>query len=892
MKTKINSSDFVTELQVQEHTYKFYSLKKLEEQTGTSFANLPYAIRVLIENSLRKLNNETCTTGHLSELIHWQPQGERREIPFYPARIVLQDLTGVPVLVDLASMRDRLQKDGKAPSLINPRVPTALVIDHSVQVDFWSDAKAREKNEQREFQRNNERYRFLKWAKQSFSNLQIVPPGTGIIHQINTEYFSQVAFTDSQTGFIYPDTCVGTDSHTPMINGLGVLGWGVGGIEAESAMLGEPLYFLCPDVVGINLSGALPAGVCATDLVLYLTELLRKSNVVGKFVEFYGTGLSSLSVFDRATVSNMAPEQGSTVSLFPVDQVVLDYLKLTGRESAAQLVEAYFKAQGLFYSDNTKEAQYSQVIDLDLSEITPSVAGPKKPHQRQNLSQVKTNFAAELSKSKKEGGWEVKNPDASVQIKNEELSHGSVVLAAITSCTNTANPEALVAAGLLARNALERGLHLKSYVKASFSPGSKATTAYLKRAGLLNQLEKLGFFNVGYGCMTCIGNSGPIDSEVSKAITEKELVAVAVISGNRNFEGRVHPFVRANYLVSPALVVAYALAGSLRVDLSSEPIGQTKEGADIYLKDIWPTPEEVTDLCKAVLSADLFQSEYHHVFDGPDNWKEIPVSQSELYPWDSQSTYIAKVPFVDKPQEIIQNIAVKGARALAVFGDFITTDHISPAGNIPLDSPAGRYLTSKGVKQDDFNSYGSRRGNHEVMVPGTFANIRIKNLLVSGREGNLTRHFPTNQEMTIFDASELYRKTNTPLIILAGKEYGSGSSRDWAAKGPALLGVKAVIAQSFERIHRSNLIGMGILPLQFLPNESRESLGLSGEEAYDIVTEGHLVPGNRIEVRATTNANQSVTFQTICRIDFPVELKYFQSGGLLPCLINGYNCLK
>lgn len=875
-------------------TVSYVSLPALEEAGVGKMSRLPYSIRVLLESVLRNADGFAFNDEHVKKLANWQPQvEEREETPYKPARVVLQDFTGVPSIVDLAAMRDSLNRLGGDPTKINPLVRCDLVIDHSVQVDFFNRADALVLNEKKEFHRNKERYEFLKWGASAFENLRVVPPSTGIVHQVNLEYLSEGVYLDRKTNTVYPDSCVGTDSHTPMVNGLGVVAWGVGGIEAEAVMLGQPIYMLVPDVVGIKLTGKLPEGATATDLVLRITEICREIGVVGKFVEFFGPGLSQMSVADRATIGNMAPEQGSTVSFFPTDHVTIEYLNLTGRpEEAVELTEKYLKAQGLFRTEESPDPEYTKVVELDLSTIDPAVAGPKRPHDRVPLKDLGPTYESVLTAPVGPKGLGLSKSDLARKGtykdngNSAEMTHGAVVIAAITSCTNTSNPSVMLGAGLVAKKAVERGLKVKPFVKTSLAPGSRVVTAYLEKSGLLPYLEKLGFYVVGYGCTTCIGNSGPLPEAVSSVITENDLVVSAVLSGNRNFEGRVHPLTRTNYLASPPLVVAFALAGSTAIDITSDPIGEDKDGKDVFLKDIWPTTAEVRDAVASTVSREMFQEKYAEVFKGSDAWREIEASGGQLYSWSDDSTYIQEPPFFDGlTLDTAEVKPIEGAMVLGVFGDSVTTDHISPAGSIASNSPAADYLRSNGVKDEDFNSYGSRRGNDRVMARGTFANIRIKNQLVPGVEGNATVHLPSGEPMTFFDAAQKYKEANIPLIILAGRDYGSGSSRDWAAKGPYLLGVKAVIAQSYERIHRSNLVGMGILPLQFKSGDSAESLGLDGTETYDFQIDDNLKPGQEVPVEAKKADGKHVKFSVRCRIDTPVEIQYYRDGGILCTVI-------
>ena len=912
-------------LKVGKKEFEIYRLDALDKQ-GISTSHLPFSLRILLENLLRTEDGRNVKKEDVRALAAWNKNSKPdKEIAFTPSRVLLQDFTGVPCVVDLAAMRDAMQQLGGNPALINPLQPVELVIDHSVQVDEFGTASAFDVNALLEFQRNKERYSFLRWGQTGFRNLAIVPPDTGIVHQVNLEYLARVVFVQDANGSrtAYPDTLVGTDSHTTMINGLGVLGWGVGGIEAEAAMLGQPVSMLIPLVVGVKLTGRLREGATATDLVLTITEMLRKHGVVGKFVEYFGPGLRDLPLADRATIANMSPEYGATCGIFPVDKETLKYLKLSGR-SADQiaLVEAYCREQGLFHDEKTPEAEYSELLSLDLATVEPSIAGPKRPQDRVVLSQAGESFNKALptlikpkSAAKTVGAplpasvagsgtgapakerWEqeggsptaigVEDPNVhehvSASVKNS-LKHGSVVIAAITSCTNTSNPSVMIGAGLVAKKAVEKGLTVPAWVKTSLAPGSKVVRDYLENAGLTPYLEKLKFHIVGYGCTTCIGNSGPLPAEVSQAIDDKDLVVASVLSGNRNFEGRINSEVRANYLMSPPLVVAFALAGRIDIDLRKDPIGKGRDGDPVYLSDLWPTQREVEEAIEQSVTAEMFSKSYAEVFEGDERWRGLSVPKGQTYSWEKDSTYIRRAPYFEgmkiKPSPVEE---IKGARVLAVLGDSVTTDHISPAGSIKKDGPAGKYLQEHGVKFADFNSYGSRRGNHEVMVRGTFANVRLRNKLVNV-EGGFTRHLPTNQEMSIFDASQKYIGEGTPLIILAGKEYGSGSSRDWAAKGPRLLGVDAVIAESYERIHRSNLVGMGILPLQFLAGENAESLKLTGEEVFEIagirdVVE-HFSAGREIKVRAK-GKGKAIEFSALVRIDTPQEALYYANGGIL-----------
>jgi aconitate hydratase len=853
-------------------------------------ARLPFSLKILLENLLRCQDGVMVRPEDIEALANWDAQTRpNKEIAFMPARVLLQDFTGVPAIVDLAAMRDAMKKMGGDPKRINPLLPAELVIDHSVQADDFGNPLAFRTNADLEFQRNRERYAFLRWGQKAFRNFKVVPPDTGIVHQVNLEYLARVVFVNDETNTAYPDTLVGTDSHTTMINGLGVLGWGVGGIEAEAAMLGQPLSMLIPEVVGFKLTGQLREGATATDLVLTVTEMLRKKGVVGKFVEFYGPGLAGLPLADRATIANMAPEYGATCGIFPVDAETLRYLRFSGRpEALVQLVEAYTKEQGLFHTPQTPEATYSDTLELDLSTVEPSLAGPRRPQDRVALGQVKESFAKELGRLRVSTKTQAPAPvKITLGKETHELHDGSVVIAAITSCTNTSNPSVMLAAGLLAKKAVERGLQTKPWVKTSLAPGSKVVTDYLIEAGLMRYLEQLRFHLVGYGCTTCIGNSGPLPPPVSRGIEEGSLVVAAVLSGNRNFEGRIHPEVRANYLASPPLVVAYALAGRIDLDLLREPLGYDTQGQPVFLKDIWPSRMEVEDTIRSAVHSEMFHKEYSEVFQGDEHWRSLPTPEGDLFAWDPKSTYVKHPPYFEnmKPQpEPVRDI--KGARVLAVLGDSITTDHISPAGSIKPQGPAGQYLLSHGVEVKDFNSYGSRRGNHEVMVRGTFANVRLKNLLARGTEGGVTRHLPDGTLMSIYDAAVKYHQEKVPLLVLAGKEYGSGSSRDWAAKGPLLLGVRAVLAESYERIHRSNLVGMGILPLQFQSGDSVANLGLSGEEVYDLeglpsLLESGFASGREITVQARRPDGSVRVFRAIVRIDTPQEVRYYQHGGIL-----------
>jgi aconitate hydratase len=881
------------ELKTQYGNYTIYRLEKLEQEGVTRLEKLPFSIRIMLESLLRQCNGLEITRQDVINLAGWQPQpATRPSLPYRPARVIMQDFTGVPAIVDLAAMRSAMARLGGDPRMINPLVPVDLVIDHSVQVDFFASTDALQRNAELEFKRNRERYEFLHWGQKAFENFRVVPPATGIVHQVNLEYLAQVVIAAQVDGerIAYPDTLVGTDSHTTMVNGLGVIGWGVGGIEAEAAMLGQPIDMLTPEVVGFKLYGQLQEGVTATDLTLTVVQMLRERGVVGKFVEFYGEGLASMSLPDRATIANMAPEYGATIGFFPVDKETLRYLRLTGRSpELVERVERYCKEQGLFHDPQAPDPFFSDTLELDLGNVEPNLAGPKRPQDRIPLNNMKRAFRTILTAPKVERGFglSLADLDHKAVIGNNggqvDLGHGSVVIAAITSCTNTSNPSVMLGAGLLAKKAVALGLKVKPYVKTSLAPGSRVVTEYLEKAGLLEPLAELGFNLVGYGCTTCIGNSGPLPGEVVKAITGADLVAAAVLSGNRNFEGRIHPYVRANYLASPPLVVAYALAGTVDIDLVNEPIGTDKEGEAVYLRDIWPTSQEIRELVTNSVLPEMFQERYANVFTGNVIWNAIPSLGGELYDWDPDSTYIQEPPFfIDLTPEPPPVQDIEGARALAVLGDSITTDHISPAGAIPADSPAGKYLIEHGVSIRDFNSYGSRRGNDRVMTRGTFGNIRLKNRLVPEVEGGYTLHLPEGTQMSIFDAAMRYQSEGVPLVVLAGGEYGTGSSRDWAAKGTILLGVKAVIAGSFERIHRSNLVGMGVLPLQFQTGENVDTLGLTGRETFSIRgLEEDLYPRCTVTVTAEIEDGKQVEFQAIVRLDTEIEVAYYRNGGIL-----------
>jgi len=875
--------DTKTTLEVQGKRYHYYSIPQLKSAGLKHLERLPYSLKILLENLLRHLDGRTVTEEDVRAMEEWLThKTSQHEIAYRPARVLMQDFTGVPAVVDLAAMRDAMKKNRGNPDKINPLIPVDLVIDHSVQVDEFANPEAFQYNVDIEMARNHERYAFLRWGQTAFENFKVVPPGTGICHQVNLEYLAQVVWQKAENGELiaYPDTLVGTDSHTTMINGLGVLGWGVGGIEAEAAMLGQPVSMVIPEVVGVRLEGKLKEGIIATDLVLTITQLLRQRGVVGKFVEFFGPGLKELPLADRATIANMAPEYGATCGFFPVDEETLNYLRLTGRSSETiALVEAYSKAQGLWRDNNTPEPIYTDVLTLDLSTVEPSLAGPKRPQDKVVLSKIAEAFDKTLEA---QGKGNEKNKKVPAPGADFELGHGDVVIAAITSCTNTSNPSALMAAGLLARNALAKGLKRKPWVKSSLAPGSKVVTDYLEKANLQSCLNELGFNLVGYGCTTCIGNSGPLPDPVEAAIKSGDLAVSAVLSGNRNFEGRIHPLVKANWLASPPLVIAFALAGTTRIDLTTTPLGVSSEGTPVYLKDIWPTNAEIAKEVSAIVNSDMYRREYADVFHGDDNWRTIDVAHGKTYDWQPDSTYVRNPPFFENLGGTSQVKNIQGARLLALLGDSITTDHISPAGSIKSDSPAGKYLLAQGVSVKDFNSYGSRRGNHEVMMRGTFANIRIRNEMAPGTEGGVTTYIPTGEVMPIFDASMKYQKEDIPLVIVAGKEYGTGSSRDWAAKGTLLLGVKAVIAESYERIHRSNLVGMGVMPLEFLEGVSRETLGLTGHETIDLYMPEDIKPRMLVSAVFTSPEGKQTVTELLCRIDTLDELTYYQHGGILP----------
>ena len=925
----MNSFDARSTLRVGDREYQIYRLDALA-RAGYDVGRLPYSLRILLENLLRTEDGVTVTREDVEALAGWDPASQpEREIAFSPARTILQDFTGVPAIVDLAAMRDAMAELGGDPSRINPLTPVELVIDHSIQVDAFGSPEAFEQNVELDYQRNHERYAFLRWGQQAFDNIKVVPPNMGIVHQVNLENLARVVFStdenpnlqDGDLPLAYPDTCVGTDSHTPMVNGLGVLAWGVGGIEAEAAMLGQPISMLIPQVIGFRLEGELPEGTTATDLVLTITEMLRKKGVVGKFVEFYGPGIASLSLADRATIGNMSPEYGATCAIFPPDEVTLQYLRFTGRpEERIALVEAYMKEQGLFHGKDTPDPVFTDTLSLDLNTVEPSVAGPRRPQDRIALSRVKTAFREALPgllpdghtppQSQKdsavsESGAGTGEPgvwgegsgaaEASQEAADESphgngsaLDHGSVVIAAITSCTNTSNPSVMIAAGLVAKKARERGLERRPWVKTSLAPGSRVVTEYYERSGLQPYLDEMGFHTVGYGCTTCIGNSGPLPQEISEAIQERGLVACSVLSGNRNFEGRINSDVRANFLMSPPLVVAFAIAGRIDWDPYNEPIGTGTDGRSVFLKDIWPTQQEIEETLRAAIESEMYRRSYASVFEGDERWKSMDVPTGDRFAWDPDSTYVRQPTYFENMAKEAPETTedIRGARAIAFLGDSVTTDHISPAGSIKKDSPAGRYLVEHGVEPKNFNSYGARRGNHEVMVRGTFANVRIRNRLAPGTEGGYTTYFPEDEITTIYDAAMRYQQDGTPLVVLAGREYGSGSSRDWAAKGPYLQGIKFAIAESYERIHRSNLVGMGILPLQFLAGESAETLGLTGRETFDVTglkdaIDSRFASGREVAVRATGEDGSTKEFRALIRIDTPQEVLYYLNGGIL-----------
>ena len=875
----------------------YYKLEKLEKDNIIpSLSKLPFSIKVLLESVLRNCNGFDVTEKDVHNIANWSPSAKKAvEIPFHPARVLLQDFTGVPALVDLAAMRSAMKRLGGDPKKIEPLIPSDLVIDHSVQIDVYGQHDAVFRNMEFEFYRNRERYEFLKWGQNAFKKFSVIPPGVGIIHQVNLEYFARGVFLSEQNGstIAYPDSLVGTDSHTTMINGLGIVGWGVGGIEAEAVMLGQPIYMLMPQVIGFRLTGELPEGATATDLVLTVTQMLRQKGVVGKFVEFYGPGLSQLTLPDRATLSNMSPEYGATMGFFPIDGESLNYLRQTGRSNeSVQLVEQYTKEQGLFRTDDSQEPEFTDTLELDMSTVVPSLAGPKRPQDRILLPDMKQTFEKALTEPAAQRGFELsgseldKTVTVTMNDETNEMHNGSLVIASITSCTNTSNPSVLIGAGLLAKKAVEKGLKVPAFIKTSLAPGSRVVTEYLNKSGLSDYLDQLGFHTVGYGCATCIGNSGPLPEPVSQAIKESNIIAASILSGNRNFEGRVNPLTKANYLASPQLVVAYALAGRIDINLESEPLGVNKDGQKIFLNDIWPSQKEIKQLLSTASDPETYKKMYQDVNSFNPEWNKIPVVESDMYDWKEDSTYIQEPPFfTDLKMETDPIQPIENARVLALLGDSVTTDHISPAGAIPLESPAATYLRSKGIAEKDFNTFGSRRGNDQIMVRGTFGNIRLKNLLAPGTEGGVTTFLPENKQMWIYDAAQKYQADKTPLIVLAGKEYGTGSSRDWAAKGTNLLGVNAVIAESFERIHRSNLIGMGVLPLQFKPGQSAQSLGLTGKEIFTIDIQDNVEPGQELTVTYQTETGKAQTFSVIARIDTPIEIQYYRNGGILQTVL-------
>ena len=873
MSINFDKNKYLKYLELDEGEKSFFDIKSLTDDNKINLNKIPFSIRVLIENVLRSNHNEVSNLEQVEQLINWTKDSvPDKEFPYMPGRVILQDFTGVPVVVDLAAMRDAVSTLGINASMINPIVRTDLVIDHSVQVDSFAQNSSLSMNISREFERNQERYKLLKWAQNSFSNFLVVPPGTGIVHQVNLENLAEIVLSSNENDFIYPDTCVGTDSHTTMINAVGVLGWGVGGIEAEAVMLGQPYYMQVPEVIGVNLHGNINEGTTATDVVLAIVEKLREVGVVEKFVEFFGSGMSNLSLTDRATISNMAPEYGATCGFFPVDERTMDYLMLTGRDkNIFNRVENYTQINNMFYDGNNPD--FSQTIDFDLSSVQSSLAGPKRPQDRLLLSNVKSNF---------QESFQLKGE----HINNNELDDGSVVIAAITSCTNTSNPNVMMGAGLIAKKASEKGLKPKDWVKTSLAPGSKVVSKYLEAAGLNKYLDDIGFQTVGYGCTTCIGNSGPLPKEIAEEVDNKDLSVAAVLSGNRNFEGRVHPQVKANYLASPMLVVLYALAGSVNIDLSKDPVSFDKNGTPVFINDLWPSADEIEKTIGNSLDSKMFIEEYKSVFEGPPEWKKLSANKSDKFKWENDSTYIQKPPYFENfDLKLPERHKINDSRCLVILGNSVTTDHISPAGSIPQSAPSGQLLISSDVPRFEFNSYGSRRGNHNIMVRGTFGNIRLRNQIVE-EEGDWTIHFPTNKKMRIFEASELYQKQETPLIVIAGKEYGTGSSRDWAAKGPALLGVKVVIAESYERIHRSNLVGMGIVPLQFINNDNYENLSLDGSEYFQFEgLESNITPNSEIKVTAKKEDGSEIKFNTLMRIDTQIEAEYYYNGGLLPYVL-------
>lgn len=887
-----------TSMKIRDKEYYYYRINALEKKGFSNVSRLPYSIKILLESALRNFDSSNITKEHIQTYANWAVKREpNKEVPFKPSRILLHDTTGLPAIVDLAAMRETVLRMGEDPSIINPHIPVDLVVDHSVSVDYFGRADAMELNEKLNFKRNWERFRFFRWAQHAFRNLNIVPPATGIMHQINMEYLSSVIVKKNTDHGIelFPDSLVGTDSHTTMINGLGLLAWGVGGIEAEAAMLDQPLYFVIPEVVGFKLTGKLSDGATATDLALTVTNILRKKGVVGNFVEFFGDGLNKMSVADRATVANMAPEYGATMGFFPVDQETLNYLTLIGRsEEEVLLVETYYKEQGMFFDNDKHEPIYSEIIELDLSTIVPCLAGPKRPQDLVNLTSMKEDFKHIMCKPIDEGGYGLTEDDLRKEVKivhdNGDCSiikHGSVVLAAITSCTNTSNPNVLITAGLLAKKAVEKGLTKPSFVKSSLTPGSRVVTDYLQESGLLKYLEKLGFYIAGYGCATCIGNSGPLPDAISNAIVDNDLAVASVLSGNRNFEGRIHPQVKANYLASPPLVIAYALAGTMDIDFYSEPIGFNETNRPVYLRDIWPSFTEIQDYLKGSVRPELFQKRYENVYTANKSWNEIDIPKGDLYEWEDSSTYIQEPPFLHNLPEYADAIKdFKNVHVLALLGDSVTTDHLSPSGAIKKDSPAGLYLQQQGVKTHEFNSYPSRRGNHHVMIRGAFANHRIRNQMVPEREGGITKYMPSGEIMSIFDAAMKYKENRISLFVIAGKEYGTGSSRDWAAKGTYLLGVKAVIAESFERIHRSNLVGMGVLPLQFIDGQNAASLGIQGNEIFETIgLSSNIIPGQKIKIRVIRVDGSSFEFSVIVRLDNGIDVKYYQNGGIMQTVL-------
>lgn len=876
--------------------YKIYSLKKAEQQGLGAISRLPFSLKILLESMMRNFDGKAVLMEHIRLLADWaECRTGHEEIPFKPGRVVLQDFTGVPAVVDLAAMREAVHQSGGDPAIINPQIPVDLIIDHSLIVDAYGNEDSMKENMALEYERNEERYRFLRWAQSSFQNFRVVPPGNGIVHQVNLEYLATGVIQQHVQDdlYVFPDSVIGTDSHTTMINGLGILGWGVGGIEAESAMLGQPLYFVVPEVIGIKLTGKLQEGVTATDLTLTITQWLRKIGVVGKFIEFFGEGLQHISAADRATIANMAPEYGATLSYFPMDQETLRYLSLTGRTpQQLALIERYYREQGIFRTESTEDPIFTQSLELDLSIIKPSIAGPKRPQDRLELDEVTAQVSEVLIRSIAEGGYGL----AEEQLRNkvevhyedgatERLETGSIVIAAITSCTNTSNPSVMIGAGLLAQKALAKGLKVPRFVKTSLTPGSRVVTAYLRKAGLLDSLESLGFYVDGYGCASCGGNTGPLSESVAETIKNHQLTVASILSGNRNFEGRIHPLVKMNFLASPPLVIAYALAGTMNIDLTADPLGHTKEGQPVLLKDIWPTAEEIQKMIDSTIHPDIYAQTFSQMFQGDERWNRLDSIDNKLYAWDPASTYIQRPSYIKKNDETSAHAGTIRMRALGLFGDSITTDHISPVGNIAVHSPAGKYLHEQGVASKDFNQYGARRGNYHVMIRGTFANIRLRNRIADGKEGGYTRFMPTGEMMTIYDAAMRYQDNGVPLIVIAGKEYGTGSSRDWAAKGTALLGVKAVLAESFERIHRSNLVGMGVLPLQFLDGEGAGSLGLNGTETYHLHLPAHLEPRQRVDLEVVRADGDQMRIEVVLRLDSQVEIDYYQHSGILPFVL-------